>query len=318
MRFLSLAWVALIALLVAVGCHDANDRSAGATANERGQVTPVRGPSVLSKFGLSVAVTRFGQLGGTAPAGATSRQEPMPDLSAGRGAGGGMFAGFFHRRQAVTAGQPFVLTGADLYRLSCRSCHGPDGNGAPPEINSLLEPVQGTSAALLTERMRKGSHPVDPSFLQTVAAGAEQDLRQRLREGGKRMPSFAHLSESDADALIGHLQRMVGIPEAARPERRLTLAAARVGELVVKGTCHICHDATGPGRHLMMMQEAIPSLASMPQGESLEQLIAKVRQGVAPTMMMRTGPSQMPELPYLTAQELAAAMLYVREYSPQR
>jgi mono/diheme cytochrome c family protein len=287
--------VVLGALLVAVACTDANDRSPVAAVDQSSQVTAVRGPSVLSRFGLSVDTTRFGQLGGTMPPPATSRQEPMP-------------------------AQLFAFTGADLYRVSCQSCHGPDGNGAPPEVNSLIGPVQGTSAALLTERMRRGSHPVDPSFLQSMAAGAEHDLRQRLREGGKKMPSFAHLTDRDVDALIADLQRMVGIPEAARSERQLTLATARVGELVVKGTCHICHDATGPGRQAMMMQRVIPSLASMPEEESVDQLVAKVRQGIAPPMMMmmRARPSQMPKLPYLTGQELAAAMLYIKEYPPQR
>ena len=236
----------------------------------------------------------------------------MPGLPAARGMGRGMFGRLFGQRRAA---QPFAFTGSDLYRVSCQSCHGPDGNGAPPEVNSLRGPVQGTSPALLIQRMRNASHPVDSSFLQSVAADAEHDLRQRVREGGKKMPAFAYLTDRDVDALVADLQRMVAIPEAAPSDRRLTLAAARVGELVVKGTCHICHDATGPGRQTMMMQGGIPSLARMPEEESFGQLVAKVRQGIAPPMMMMgTGPSQMPKLPYLTEEELAAAMLYMSDY----
>jgi hypothetical protein len=29
----------------------------------------------------------------------------------------------------------FVLSSADLYRVSCRACHKPDGSGVPPQIS---------------------------------------------------------------------------------------------------------------------------------------------------------------------------------------
>jgi hypothetical protein len=60
--------------------------------------------------------------------------------------------------------ESFVLGGADLYRLDCQSCHGPRGVGAPPEINSLLGPVQGTSTTLIMKRMKDKGTPVDEDF----------------------------------------------------------------------------------------------------------------------------------------------------------
>ena len=138
------------------------------------------------------------------------------------------------------------------------------------------------------------------------------------------MPAFEHLDDSEVAALVAFLQQLVGIPEARTVEGPiLSLSVARVGEQVVKGTCHICHDATGPGRHAMMMTVSIPSLASMPVEQSFDDFVAKVRDGVSPPMtmmmrMMRGGKAKMPEFPYLTPQELAAATIYLTEAPPER
>ncbi len=131
------------------------------------------------------------------------------------------------------------------------------------------------------------------------------------------MPSFTHLNDQEVAALIGYLKRMVWFPDTRASDDLLALSTGRVGEHVVKGTCHTCHDATGPGRHAMMMRGIIPSLASMPEEESFDDLVGKVRQGISPPMMMATGPSKMPKLPYLTPQELAAGIVYLRDYPPQ-
>ena len=43
-------------------------------------------------------------------------------------------------------GQSTTLYGSDLYRFKCQACHGASGTGAPPEINSVIDPVRATSA----------------------------------------------------------------------------------------------------------------------------------------------------------------------------
>jgi len=53
------------------------------------------------------------------------------------------------------ATQSVVLHGSDLYRLNCQGCHGSAGNGAPPEINSVINPVRATSVAVVLERTKK-------------------------------------------------------------------------------------------------------------------------------------------------------------------
>lgn len=320
-RIASLVLAVLVAMPAAAGCTQMPASQPAATPAGDRTVTPVQGPSVLKKLGLSVDGTKFGKLGGLAAAPGTGREEPMPPL-AGAGSGQGMFSRLLGRSRATSAeAPPFVVTGGDLYRLSCQSCHGPRGAGSPPEINSLISPVQGTSTELLVQRMRQAGRPVDTAFLQSVTADAMKDLKQRIDQGGEKMPAFDYLSAKEVDALVAYLQRMVGTPEAPASDSRLTLPADAVGELVVKGTCHTCHDATGPGRRgMMMMQGVAPSLASMPGQETFEDVVNKVRNGVAPSMMMMmsAGPSKMPKLPYITREEVAAAMLYLMRYPPRR
>ena len=59
------------------------------------------------------------------------------------------------------------------------------------------------------------------------------------------MPALAHLQEADIDVLYAYLTRLAGSPDAS-PQSKRTTSWARLGEHVVKGTCHICHDAVGP------------------------------------------------------------------------
>jgi mono/diheme cytochrome c family protein len=313
----------LVALAVTGGCSAQTSATSASTPDAA--VSAVHGPSVLKTLGLSVEATNFGKLGGSEAAPPTQRIEPMTAVGQDRRFGHGMFSWFFDRSNRPEAGgrtPAFRLTGADLYRMSCQSCHGPTGAGSPPEILSLTGPVQGTSLALLVQEMKAHDRPVDIPFLRGVVGGAEHDLRQRLTAGGQKMPPFAYLTDQEVDALVGYMQRMVKNPDAPASNPLLTLSTARVGEDVVKGTCHTCHDATGPGRRAMMMQGVIPSLASMPEEEAFNDIVAKVRDGVAPPMMMMmmmmsTGPAKMPKLPFLTPQELAAAMVYLRDYPPQ-
>ena len=59
------------------------------------------------------------------------------------------------------------------------------------------------------------------------------------------MPALAHLQEADINALYAYLSLLAGAPDAP-PQSRLTTSWARLGEHIIKGTCHICHDAVGP------------------------------------------------------------------------
>ncbi|MEX1253516.1 MAG: cytochrome c [Dehalococcoidia bacterium] len=268
-------------------------------------MSAVAGASWLKRHGLAVDATALGRMGGRAPAPPSERREP---------------------NLATRPKQPFTLAGADLYRLSCQACHGPEGAGSPPEINSLLGPVQGTSAAWLVQQFREKGRPVDEAFLEEIAASAKGDLRARLRNGGEKMPPFDHLHADEVGALVGHLEKLSRVPDASLTDQLLTVPAARVGELLVKGTCRTCHDATGPGvgrmmgRRMMgqmMLRENIPSLASLGAEATVGEVIAKVRDGSSRMMMPMMGPPKMPVFPYLTPAEISAALVYLAAYPPK-
>jgi mono/diheme cytochrome c family protein len=322
--------VLTVALFLAASCGSQNQApSDNVQQQARGNVeqytiTSVKGPSWLKHLGMQVTqTTQMGEMGGTGPIPATRRREPPT----AEGAPSGAFNSIMQRMMSVVRTnpqqatqilrEPFTLTGADLYRLNCQSCHGPQGAGSPPEINSLIGPVQGTSPALIEERMEKRGTPIGEEMAKQMAGEAATELRDRLSTGGKKMPPFPHLRGDEVTALMGYLDQLSGVPHQAHAKLAVTESAARVGEHVVKGTCHVCHDATGPGGgHMMMMEGIIPSLASMPQQLSLGAFLDQVRYG-SPPMMRMMGGNLMPAMPYLTDNELAAAYFYLSEYRPQ-
>jgi hypothetical protein len=64
----------------------------------------------------------------------------------------------------------------------------------------------------------------------------------------------------------GYLEKLASVPSTKRDGLLVQESAARVGEHIVRGTCHVCHDATGPGSgHRALTQGTIPSLASIPE-----------------------------------------------------
>ncbi len=283
-------------------------------------VSPASGPSWLSHLGLTVSQTHMGQMGGTQPIPATARREPQAEANSGLHSEMQKFIPLWRSgsNQAGTVfNEPFLLAGADLYRLNCRSCHGPDGKGSPPEINSLIGPVQAASAAMIERRMKARGTEISDDMAKQMAGEAEKSLRDRLQNGGKAMPPFKHLRGDEVEALLAYLDHLAGVPPGNHVPRLVTESAARVGEHMVKGTCQICHDATGPGGgHMGMMRGVIPSLASLTEEHSLSSLTNQVRYGSSGMMMMMGG-SQMPPFSYLTDEEIAAAYFYLQAYPPQ-
>ena len=296
---------------------------AAAAAPDSGsiKVTPVQGPSWLRHLGLRVADTRMGEMGGTGPAPATSRREPALG-------GEGAFRGTMHRFLSLFNSDrakadeafhaTFELTGADLYRLNCRSCHGPDGQGTPPEISSLIDPVRAMTVAGIQQQMAAAGRTIPDDLAKQLAAQSEKAFRDRLQNGGQKMPPFRHLRGDEINALLGYLDELAGVPAGNRANMRVPQSAARVGEHVVKGTCLICHDATGPGRSGMgmMMSGTIPSLRSLPRDYSLDAVIHQVAYGSSGMMGMMGGGQRMPAFPYFTPEEIAAAYFYLDRYPP--
>jgi mono/diheme cytochrome c family protein len=243
------------------------------------------------------------------------------------GMGGGGMSGIMQRylsryrsarpeEKSGILNEPFSLTGADLYRLNCQSCHGPEGHGAPPEINSLIDPVRATSAEAVLQQMQARGRAIPKSMAESLAASADSAIYQRLEQGGTKMPPFRHLRGDEVTALVSYLKVLAGVLPTREGERPVPQSAARVGEHLVKGTCHICHDAVGPGGgNMAMMQGIIPSLASMPEQMSLSSVVRQVQYGSS-AMVSMMGGQTMPAFPYFTQDEVAAGYFYLQGYPP--
>jgi mono/diheme cytochrome c family protein len=269
------------------------------------EVTPVEGPSWISHLGLPFGETAMGRVGrwGSVPAESVDANPPESGSMSSR----------------PDRDRPLRVSGADLYRLNCQSCHRADGAGAPPEINSVIGPVRATSVELTMERMKEMGRPIPRAFAEKLASGAEASLRQRLAKGGEKMPPFSHLDDLEVKSLLSHLERLAGTPHAPGDEPRLVEPLLRVGEHLVKGTCHICHDAAGPTPSPeAIWKGAIPPLAGLPDHMSVEAFVAKVRHG-KPAMMRgfaRVYVGRMPVFSYLREDEVFAAYLYLLELGP--
>lgn len=276
-----------------------------------------QGPSCIKHLGLTVSQTRLGQMGGTGALSANPHGNSQPSSGDPGGAANlnlaiQRFLSTFRsspEKAGAILNEKFPVSGADLYRWNCQACHGPDGQGAPPEINSVLGPVQGTSAVMTRKRMEARGLDVDDDMIQQVTELAEDSLRDRFQHGGKNMPSFEYLRADEVQALFGYLEKLASVPPTKRDGLLVPESAARVGEHIVRGTCHVCHDATGPGSgHTAMMQGNIPSLASIPRDHSLSGVVHQVQYGSCSTMKM-TGGDLMPAYPYFTEEEIAATYL---------
>jgi mono/diheme cytochrome c family protein len=281
-------------------------------------IASVQGPSWLKHLGLTVSQTRMGQVGGTAslPASPHGSTAGSPSGPGNLNSNIQRFLSTFRsgpEQASKILNEEFVVTGSDLYRWNCQGCHGPDGKGTAPEINSVLGPVQGTSPVLTRKRMEARGIDADDDMIKEVSELAEASLRDRLQHGGKNMPSFEYLRADEVEALFGYLEKLAEVPPTKRDGLLVPESAARVGEHILRGTCHICHDATGPGSgHTALKQGTIPSLASIPRDQSLSGVVHQVQYGSCGTMRM-TGAEMMPAYPYFTEEEIAA--LYLVPYS---
>ncbi len=295
------ALVFIIVAAVAISCNRAAPSKPGDLRSPSATVTPVKGPSWLQHLRIAIAETHLGQMGETATAPGTARREPP----------------LAEHQTVQPLAETFELTGADVYRIDCRSCHDPEGDGAPPEIRSLIGPAQGTSPALIERRMEQRGAPISEAMATQLASQAEKAIRDRLQHGGEKMPSFGYLRPAEVALLLGYLRQLAGAPDTEHVAA-VKESGAHVGEQVIKGTCHIGHDATGPGgtRMMIMMRGIIPSLASLPDDHSLEAVIRQVHYGTRMMMMMRG--NRMPPFPYLTDEEIAASYLYLQAYPPTK
>jgi mono/diheme cytochrome c family protein len=266
-------------------------------------IIPVVGPSWIEHLGRPFEETSMGKTGSLGPA-PYGKTEGGPEWDSAL--------------MADLASKTIVVSGADLYRLDCEACHGPEGKGVPPEINSIIDPVRATSPELIIERMKKVGAPVSSIVARQLAAQAENSLRQRIAHGGQSMPPFPHLNEVEVRALITYLNQLAGVPGAEQQQISVEEPVAHVGEDLVKATCHICHSATGPNPSPQeLLQGAIPPLAVLTTRLTLPQFVGKVGHGRPIRILGQEYRGRMPVFGYLSESEIAAAYLYLLRYPPQ-
>lgn len=262
-------------------------------------VTPVSGPSWLTRLGVNLRETSLGQ--------GAQRYGPAPGTSRPPA------------NEALGVPGTVVISGADLYRLNCQACHRAKGTGTPSEIHSLLGAVQGASESLVRTRLRQQAGPTAERLAHSEARRARAEVLARLHKGGVRMPPRDYLQEGDMQLLFAYLLELAAVPEHPRQTTR-TISWARRGELVVKGTCHICHDAVGPApADAARLRGAVPSLEFVMKTKSLREFVHKVRNGEVvslsdPSLQHR---GRMPVFYYLRDEEVASAYVYLGTYPPQ-
>jgi mono/diheme cytochrome c family protein len=267
-------------------------------------VSPVKGESWLSHLNRSFGDTSMGKTWHLGPPPSGSEKE-LPSGQA-----------------EILIGcttQVITLRGADLYRLNCRGCHGEAGLGAPPEINSIIDPVRATSVQLVQDRMQKIGASVSAAQATQLAQQAQAALLQRLHDGGKSMPPFSQLNEAEVRSILAYLRQLAGFPEAENEQIAVSEPPVRVGELIVKSTCHICHSAAGPDPSPEeLLNGAIPPLQTLTARKNQSGLVEKVTEGAPvlmgkPPMLFR---GKMPVFYYLTPDEAADVYSYLTLYPP--
>ncbi len=210
-----------------------------------------------------------------------------------------------------------TLCGSDLYRLNCRGCHGESGLGAPPEINSLINPVRASSPLAVMERMKKVGMAMSRTEVNNLAKQSRDAVLERLHRGGQDMPAFPHLSEAEITSLMAYLMQLADVP--GDKQIAVRTAQVRVGEHIVKSTCHVCHGADGPNpTPQQILDGQIPPLSTLTSRVSRDLFVRKVTRG-APVVMgtlRLTYRGRMPIFYYLSEEEAADVYLYLTLFPP--
>jgi len=289
-------------MLANIGLALARPLEAGGNAELR--PTAVVGESWLHHLGRSFDETSMGKTGRLGP------PEAITDMESARGR-----TEWAHEPENTTV----ILHGSDLYRMNCRGCHKEDGAGAPPEINSVINPVRATSVLVMMERMRASGMPISRGDAAKLAQQSRTMLLDRLHHGGQDMPAFPHLSAAEVNSLVAYLRLLAGVPGAQSEQLAVREERERVGEHIAKSTCHVCHGAAGVNpTPEQLYQGAIPPLSTLVLRTNPAQFVRKVTQGApilmgVPPQLLR---GRMPVFYYLSEEEAEDVYMYLASYPP--
>ena len=277
----------------------------GQTVDKETTVTAVKGESWISHLHKRFSDTSMGKTWHSGPV------TPMP---------GEQSTGGQEKLSLDFAARPMAFHGADIYRLNCRGCHAESGHGAPPEINSVIDPVRATSVEVIVARMKKAGMNMSRANATLLAKQSNTALLDRFHKGGQDMPPFPQLSEPEIRSLLAYLRQLAGVPGAEKQQVAINESPSRAGEQIVKSTCHICHNATGPNPNPQeILEGAIPPLSTLTTRTSLPEFVRKVTAGSPINMGVMPIPfrGRMPVFDYLSKDEVANAYLYLTLFPPQ-
>jgi len=268
------------------------------------QPTAATGESWLTHLNRGFNETSMGKTGRLGPLEASanypdSRRDGDPSLSRGNNS--------------------VIVHGSDLYRMNCRGCHGETGTGAPPEINSVINPVRATSTATVLERVRATGMEMSTGDAAKLAQQSRNLLLDRIHHGGHDMPAFPHLNDAEVNYMLDYMSQLSGVRSAENEQLAVREERIRIGEHIAKSTCHICHSAMGPNPSAQeLYYGAIPPLSALSQRVTQAQFVRKVTQGAPilmgePPQMLR---GRMPVFYYLSEEEATDVYQYLTDYPP--
>jgi cytochrome c len=298
----------------------ASSLGAQTVGSQRIAVTAARGESWLTHLHRSFDETSMGKTGRLGPAAEDQDGHITALLAAPQGQASFERTEFSSEVRNADRTNPVTLRGSDLYRLSCRGCHGETGAGAPPEIGSVLNPVRATSPSLVLERMQGLRMQTSAAQAAEMARQSREALLDRIHNGGQEMPALSHLDEPEIESLLVYLKQLAAVPGAGNQEIEVTETRVRVGELIVKSTCHVCHAAEGENpTPAQIAAGAIPPLSALTWRVDESGLIRKVTEG-APVVMGAPAAAcrgRMPVFYYLSEEEAADVYLHLAQYPPE-
>lgn len=144
---------------------------------------------------------------------------------------------------APTAASAAELTGASLYRISCTSCHGANGQGSTFKDKDQTISIPSLGWDDLNTMYR--AQPSRGTVEQQLALAITQGQDEQGEAMSEMMPRWSSLSQAQVDGLVQYIQTGVAAKGAAP-----TLATAALnlkGEQLYQAACASCHGKDGAG-----------------------------------------------------------------------
>jgi glucose dehydrogenase len=161
--------------------------------------------------------------------------------------------------------------GEGTYRSQCAICHGLDRTGSPPAF---------------------------PSLVDAVPHLGEEKVRQTIRQGTGRMPSFPNLDGSGLTELVAFLRTKPSAGDKKEMASALgaETSADAAGQTVYQERCAICHSEKREG-----IPPSFPMLIGLGSRLSATQTID----------LIHKGKGRMPPMPALQGAELESLLRYL-------